>query len=415
MSEYIKLFDTTTEYNTYFDSIDFKSPNVSLCKDNSNIYYNPKGHYVTAKYTKQPNVKLINNPNLVTKMWIDGVLQSKVVSECTFSDSGVCTIKYVLTSIGNYAFDDCSSLTSIAIPNSVTSIGSYAFDYCSGLTSMTIPSSMTSIDDYAFYGCTSLTSVTIEATTPPLTGKAVFDNTKNCPIFVPSSSVNAYKTAWSNYALRIYAMPIIYTASAKLAETTSGGSDGLHTNAFNTNIISHTFENGVGTIIFNGDVTSIGDSAFAGCSGLTSITIPNSVTSIGDAAFNGCSGLTSISIPNSVTSIGRSAFPFCSSLTSITIPNGVTSIGYFSFYSCSSLTSVTIPSSVTNIGNYAFNGCSSLTNVYCKSTIPPTSGVDVFKNNAEGRKIYVPDASVDAYKAAENWSTYAADIEAMPR
>ncbi len=112
------------------------------------------------------------------------------------------------------------------------------------------------------------------------------------------------------------------------------------------------------------NVTSIGGSAFSGCSGLTSVTIPNSMTSIGKYAFNGCSGLTSITIPNSVTSIGEYAFFGCSSLTNITIPNSVTIIGRDAFSNCSGLMSITIPNSVTSIGEYAFDGCSSLIKVH---------------------------------------------------
>ena len=101
----------------------------------------------------------------------------------------------------------------------------------------------------------------------------------------------------------------------------------------------------------------LGDGAFSGCSGLTSLTLPSSVTSIGDNAFSGCSGLTSLTLPSSVTWIGWDAFTGCSGLTSLTIPSGVTWIGYYAFEGCSGLTSLTIPSSVTSIGNYAFSYC----------------------------------------------------------
>ncbi len=138
---------------------------------------------------------------------------------------------------------------------------------------------------------------------------------------------------------------------------------------------SYYYEEYSGTVVipksvtYNGttySVTSIGSSAFSGCSSLTSVTIPESVTSIGDKAFYGCSSLTSVTIPEGVTSIGSSAFRDCSRLTSVTIPEGVTSIGSSVFYDCLSLTSVTIPESVTSIGSSAFYDCSSLTSV----TIP---------------------------------------------
>jgi hypothetical protein len=116
-------------------------------------------------------------------------------------------------------------------------------------------------------------------------------------------------------------------------------------------------------------VTSIGDGAFCGCSGLTTVTISNSVTSIGQAAFNGCSSLTSVTIGNSVTSIGDGAFYNCSGLTSVTISNSVTSIGSSAFYGCSSLTTVTIPNSVTSIGGGAFRGCSGLTTITISNSV----------------------------------------------
>ena len=107
-------------------------------------------------------------------------------------------------------------------------------------------------------------------------------------------------------------------------------------------------------------VTSIGDFAFFGCSGLTSMTMPDIVTSIGKGAFYNCSGLTGVTMSDSVNTIGASAFRNCSGLTSVTIPEGVTSIGDFAFEGCSNLANVTIPDSVTSIGDWAFKCCSKL-------------------------------------------------------
>ena len=120
---------------------------------------------------------------------------------------------------------------------------------------------------------------------------------------------------------------------------------------------------GLNSLTIPNSVTSIGDYAFAGCSGLTSLTIPSSVTIIGDGVFSDCTGLITMSIPSSVTSIGDSAFAGCSGLTSLTIPNGVVSILAYTFANCTSLTSLTIPNSVTSIGMEAFIGCTSLTSI----------------------------------------------------
>ena len=168
------------------------------------------------------------------------------------------------------------------------------------------------------------------------------------------------------------------------------------------------------TEVYIGDcVTSIGFEAFRDCTSLSSIEIPNNVTSIDYAAFNNCTSLTSIEIPNNVTSIGDEAFTYCTSLTSCTIGSGVTSIGMSTFRYCTSLTSINILDSVTSIDSSAFNGCSSLSSVTVLATTPPTLGYNVF-NNTNNCPIYVPDASVSAYKSATNWSTYASRIQAIP-
>ena len=212
-----------------------------------------------------------------------------------------------LTSIGERAFDWCTGLTSVIIPNSVTNIGFGAFRDCSSLTSVTIPDNVSSIDTYAFMSCERLTSVTIPNNVTSIGSEA----------FSGCSGLTSIKVENGNtkYDSRNNCNAIIET---------------------NTNILITGCMN---TIIPN-SVTTIGDFAFYKCSGLISVNIPNSVTSIGNYAFSGCTGLTSVTIPNSVTSIGRSAFQYCTGLTSVTIPNSVTSIGRSVFYWCTGLTEV---------------------------------------------------------------------------
>ena len=156
------------------------------------------------------------------------------------------------------------------------------------------------------------------------------------------------------------------------------------TNVFGANIISNKYNNGMGVITFDSDVTTIGNYAFYGCDSLTSVTIGDSVTTIGGSTFYNCTSLTSVNIPDSVTSIGNYAFRGCTGLTSIEVPDSVTEIGYYAFY-----------------------GCSSLRSVYCKATTPPAlGGTNVFDYNGSGRIIYVPASSVNMYKSATNWSKY---------
>ncbi|MCL2073309.1 MAG: leucine-rich repeat protein [Marinilabiliaceae bacterium] len=282
------------------------------------------------------------------------------------------TIGNSVTSIGERAFSGCNGLTELIIPNSVTSIGNYAFQNCTGLTELTIPNSVTSIGVYTFYGCSGLTELTIPNSVTTIGGYAFSGCSGLTELIIPNSVISIGSGAFQN--------------CSGLTELTIGNS-----------------------------VTSIGNNAFQNCTGLSELAIPNSVTSIGNSAFYNCSILRKVvisdgsellslnitsttqkpfdscpieevymgrnveysygysyvyslfgtavevlTIGNCVTSIGVGAFSGCSGLTELTIGNSVTTIYGSAFSYCSGLTELTIPNSVTTIGGYAFENCNGL-------------------------------------------------------
>ena len=234
------------------------------------LYYNITSK-TTVEVTYLEEYPSMNYPGLTT---------------ATIPETVICNgTTYSVTSIGGSAFENCSSLTSITIPNSVMSIGSSAFRGCSSLTSVTIPNSVTSIGDEAFWGCTNLTDI--------------IWNAKKCSDF-------SYKKIGKKYLSKIFE---------------------------SSNIKSFTFGK---------DVEYIPAYLCFMLSNLTSVIIPNSVTNIGLRAFHGCSSLNYVTIGNSVETVASGAFFECSSITSITIPNSVTSIGNSAFDGCSALDTISI-------------------------------------------------------------------------
>ena len=284
-----------------------------------------------------------------------------------------------VTNIGDSAFYDCKSLTSINIPNSVTNIGDEAFWGCESLTNINIPNSVTNIGRDAFSGCSSLTNINIPNGVTNIGRDAFSGCSSLTKIKIPSSVVNMNGNPFSGWngdlhndsKAFIYEHQVLFNKDkTTLIAYRSKEKNYIIPNSV-TNIGDAAFWgcSSLTNINIPNSVTNIGDYAFGECSSLTNINIPNSVTNIGDAAFWGCSSLTNINIPNSVTNIGNEVFSNCSSLTNINIPNSVTNIGDYAFSKCWSLTNINIPNSVTNIGDYAFDGCSSLTNINIPNSV----------------------------------------------
>ena len=377
---------------------------VVLSQPNNVIFYtSAEGEVIT------PNASDVFGANIVSNEYVDG--------------RGVITFDGDVTSIGNFAFSECTGLTSITIPDSVTSIGRGVFDFCTGLTSITIPDSVTSIGDRAFYGCRGLTSITIPDSVTSIGNYAFRGCTGLTSVHIPDSVTSIGTGAFRDCTgLTSVHIPDRVTsigegvfASCVSILSFSGkyaSQDGVFL-IDSGSIIAVALGLIHGSFSIPDGVTSIGDYVFYGCTGLTSITIPDSVTSIGNRAFQNCTGLTSITIPDSVTSIGNWAFDHCTGLTAITIPDSVTSIGGAAFQNCTGLTSITIPDSVTSIGDAAFNYCTGLTSITVLSVTPPTGGYRMFSGTNDC-PIYVPAESVNVYKTAEYWSDYADRIQAIP-
>ena len=295
-----------------------------------------------------------------------------------------------VTSIGVHAFECCKNLKSVNIPNSVTSIGEYAFYYCERLTTIDIPDSVTSIGQYAFSGikditfidipdgvtcieegtfqwCTGLTSIAIPNSITSI-GKDAFKYCSSLEsLLIPNSVTSIGEGAFECCdGLSFIIIPDSVTSIGKGAFKYCNNlnslkvSDGnpIYDSRFNCNAIiesnTDTIICGCKTTFIPNSIKTIGEKAFYGIKGLSSVDIPNSVTSIGDEAFLGCSGLSSVVIPNSVISIGVGAYGWCKGLTSIVIPDGVSTIGDETFYNCEKLTSIVIPNSITSIGKSAF-------------------------------------------------------------
>ena len=276
------------------------------------------------------------------------------------------TIPSNITEIGNLVFRGCTALTSVNFENdSVTLIGNGAFKSCTNLRSIDIPSGVSIINDSTFAGCTSLTT---------------FDF-KNVNIINRGA----------------------FSGCTSLREVNLSG------------------------------ITTLGASSFSGCTSLSGVTFSNSLRTISEGAFYGCTSLSAVTLPSSVTGLSQNAFNYCSSLTSINLSNieeignsavgntpissvnldNVYTIASYAFQNCNNLTDITIGSNCISIGSNAFynNAPTSSITLTISATTPPTLSGTIFSYPVRVNAIYVPDASVEDYKSARYWNTYADKIK----
>ena len=340
-----------------------------------------------------------------------------------------------VTTIGAYAFSNCSSLVSIRLPDGVTAIGDYAFCYCRSLVSIEIPDGVDSlksgvllecnslssvkigggvkfIGEEVFWGCTALRTLNIPDSVKEI-GKMAF---YNCTSLV-SISVDAGNTSYCSIDGVLFSKDV---ASLYCYPISRPGSSYDIPRSVNY-IAASAFEycDSLTTIVIPEDVTMIDRAAFKNCTGITSITLPNSLRTIEYCAFWGCTGITSVTIPGSVQMIGISSFGNCTGLTSVTIakgvkeiddsafgectnlvslvlPNSLTAIGYRAFENCTSLISVTIPDSVKKISSCSFSGCTGLTSVTIPNSVE-LIGSDAFEKCSNLRDISIENPETELY------------------
>lgn len=289
---------------------------------------------------------------------------------------------------GAFMGDWYELLTSVTLSNTVMWIGFNAFQGCERLNNVTIPNSVTRIDGNAFNNCYSFTNIVI----PDSVTTAGPYEEQGEPT---TSGIFSYCSGLTSCTLSRNMTNIPPSMFRGCTSLTSVGGSGSGA-----------------SVEIPSNITKISKEAFFQCDGLTSVTIPSTVSELGGSVFASCDNLRNVSLPNSITDIPNSTFNDCSSLANIIIPNSVTRIGSSAFYYCN-LSSINIPSGVTLMGDEVFARNSGMTSVTVNAITPPTLGSNAFDytNNCP---IYVPCESVEAYKAASGWSSYASRIHGMP-
>ena len=365
---------------------------LTWCQESGDFFIPAKvdGHPVVgieSAFSGQSSLTSVAMPNTITTIGPYAFCDCRNLTNITISAS--------VTSIGSDAFLGCTNLTSVLIPACVTNIGYSAFEDCSSLSGLVIPDGIADIGDRVFLRCRNLTAVDIPNSVTNIGSYAFCACDRLMSVTMPNGLMCIGDRAFCSCGelTGALAVPDSVTSIGELAFYGCTNLDSVTIGNGVTNIGHNAFGgcSGLTSVTISNCVANIGQYAFAGCSGLTSVMISNCVANIGYSAFNGCLGLSSVIIGSGVTNIDDSAFYGCSRLANMTIPDSVTSIGNNAFSGCSGLTRVSIPDSVTRIGSSSFSGCSGLTSVTIPDSVK-SIGPFAFKDCSNLTHAYVPSA-----------------------
>lgn len=433
--------------------------NYSLYKDGRlviegaggfNRYLGPLNGFIKDEYLDQAKSLIIKNIRWIKS---ETFKNCKNVTTVTFDQSGSLDVE----SIGDYAFEGCSSLKTIIIPKYVSEMGSKVFQDCTNLESIRISASVSKIGSRMFAGCPNLKSIVVEE------GNEKYDSRENCNAIVetatntlvcgtenstiPSTITAIGNGAFAETGLKNIVIPEGVTSIELQAFENCQDLESVTLPQSLKKLGYHVFANsGLTSLVIPEGITYLPQGTFNGCKNLETVTLPTTLETIEYNAFSN-SGLTSIFIPKGVTNISSTSFNYCGKLSTISvsdenttydsrnncnaiiqtatnqilrgtsntiIPNTATSIGDNAFNDINSLTSIVIPESVTSIGLYAFRFCNSLAEVVCKAKVAPQLKSEAFSNDILSKAtLYVPEESVESYKTDGEWKKFS-DIQPLP-
>lgn len=408
-----------------------------------NRYLGPLNGFIKDEYLDQAKSLIIKNIRWIKS---ETFKNCKNVTTVTFDQSGSLDVE----SIGDYAFEGCSSLKTIIIPKYVSEMGSKVFQDCTNLESIRISASVSKIGSRMFAGCPNLKSIVVEE------GNEKYDSRENCNAIVetatntlvcgtenstiPSTITAIGNGAFAETGLKNIVIPEGVTSIELQAFENCQDLESVTLPQSLKKLGYHVFANsGLTSLVIPEGITYLPQGTFNGCKNLETVTLPTTLETIEYNAFSN-SGLTSIFIPKGVTNISSTSFNYCGKLSTISvsdenttydsrnncnaiiqtatnqilrgtsntiIPNTATSIGDNAFNDINSLTSIVIPESVTSIGQYAFRFCNSLAEVVCKAKVAPQLKSDAFSNDVLSKAtLYVPEESVESYKADGEWKKF---------